>query len=293
MLLVRSLGVATAGMWRFLLVVPFLLALILLLTIIIGSRSWFFAAIFFASSANLAMLVAMRTAFAQIGEYSAPDLMKLIFGGVKYWFLHAVVTLILFAAAGMIVKIADVHGMTGLGAEIRQSGLAPTFDSLMTDPFFAAMIWGESILSGLFWTALLVPQAAVAWSSAQNREPFDLFWGFGARFLALLPVVLLTFGVIFVTGAADAAYRFVVYAFMATFALLLSVDLDPLTRSEITEMAVGCGIVVLAAYWQAVAAALAFVDRRDEAERARAAAYVTTAEDKVDAAALRRMRQQG
>ena len=232
MLLVRSLAVAAAGMWRFVLVVPFLLALILVLTMIISTRSGFLASVFFASSANLAMLVAMRTAFAQIGEYSAPDLVKLIFGAVKYWALHAFVTLILFACAGMIVRIADVQGMGGLGAEIRQSGLEQTFDGLLRTPLFAALIWGAALLSTLFWTALLVPQAGVAWSSAQNRERFDLFWGFGARFFALLPIVILTFGIIGWTGAADAAYALVIYVFYAAYSLIYGLDIEPLTSAK-------------------------------------------------------------
>ncbi|MEO8530646.1 MAG: hypothetical protein ABI459_05450 [Deltaproteobacteria bacterium] len=295
MLIIRSLVVAAAGFWRFVIVVPFLLLLILCLTMIIGTKSSVFAWIFFASSANFAMLVAMRTAFAQIGEFSTPDLWKLMKGGVKYWLLHTVVTLILFFAAAMIVRIADANGMTGLGAKLRDSGFGQTFESAMLNPFFARVMYSAAALSALFWTALLVPQAAVAWSSTQKRDPFDMLWGFGARFFALVPVVALTFGVIIVTNAVARGYLLVDYVFYAGYAFMAGMsgdEIETLTQSEIIDAAFGALIVVLAAYWQAVAAALAFVDRRDQGEAERETRNVTAEDERVDAASLRRARQQ-
>lgn len=291
MLILRSFEVAVAGLWRFVLVVPFLVALVFIITAVIATRSTLLGAIFFASGANLAMLVAMRTAFAQIGEYSAPSLWKLIVGGLKYWLIQTAVTVLLFATALMLAYLLTIEPGEAGGGQGRLA-VRLALMKTMADPiawYFFAVATG---LSYILWTALLVPQAGVAWSSSENREPFDLFWGFGARFFALLPVVVVTAALVHFTDSAAKVGELIGWLVIWLSAVILGETLDALTTQDIIRMATGALVLILAAYWQAVAAALAFVDRREENDLSRRNAQFTPESERVDAAALRRAREQ-
>ena len=298
LLVLRSLRVSVTGFWRYLVVLPFLLAVVLAVLIFYTMLLRIIPLLFLAFPLIIAglfvfaFLVAIRTALASVGEYGSPLFLRLLKAGLVFALIQAVLFLVikfngfqgLLLAEGL--SFWDIRHVFKTAAE---EGSARVYLS-----FWNPLIW---IVLALFLAAIayvsvgiLVPMAASAWSASEERAPLDPIWGFGSQFLPLAVVVAVTYVVQITFAANFKIFEMIMLMVGNFFDWIAAREVEWPEPAYLFDLTVGFLVGSFLYYWQATAAALAFLAERKRREIVREAALFTPEVERIDPRSLRKAR---
>jgi hypothetical protein len=298
LLVLRSLWVSVTGFWRYLVVLPFLLAVVLAVLIVYTVTARIFFGLVLALPLVIAglfvfaFLVAIRTAFASVGEYGSPMFFRLMKAGLIFAVIQGVLYFViefngfqgLLLAEGL--SFWDIRHVLETAAEQGEARVALS----MWNP----LIW---IVIVLFLAAviyvsvgILVPMAASAWSASEERAPVDPIWGFGSQFLPLAVVVGVTYLVQSQYGTNAKTFWLFGLVIGNFFDWISARDVEWPETAHLLDLTGGFLLGSFLYYWQACAAALAFLAERKRREIVREAALFTPEAARVDPRSLRKAR---
>jgi hypothetical protein len=329
-----SLYVALKGLWRFLVVVPFIVPLVAIFTVclgigvvvlggvfgaplaaavlsgslqggadlavILGAAATGIGIIFMAfivvawalvmTGFNFVGLVAIRTALMAQGEFNPVEIGRLVKNSIKYAFFFV---LVYVAFASLLIFIGFILTELGLSDlpprfwERGEAGAAMFANSLIVK--ILLVIYAVFFL--LLNAAMMVPMAAAAWSSTEKMQRLDMFWGIGTSMIAMLLVALSIYGTIYALGIVSKIIQLFSYLIGVGYAGMTQNNLPQMTWVEMQPLLIGFGVSIALYYWQYVAAALGFLQRRERLEADRIAANQRPKSDWIDPNELRKARQ--
>jgi hypothetical protein len=298
LLVLRSFLISVTGFWRYLVVLPFLLAVVLAVLIVffmiarVFPLLYLFRNLVIAGLFVFAFLVAIRTALASVGEHGSPMFFRLLKSGLIFALIQAVLFFViefngfqgLLLAEGL--SFWDIRHVFETAAEQGEARVALTL--------WNPLIW---IVLVLFLAAvayvsvgILVPMAASAWSASEGRAPVDPIWGFGSQFLPLAVVVGVTYVVQIYFAANSRIFEMIMLVIGNFFDWISARDVEWPKSAELVDLTAGFLLGSFLYYWQACAAAMAFLAERGRRSEAREASQFTPEESRVDPRSLRKAR---
>lgn len=272
-LVLRALGTAATGFWRFLIVLPFVLLLALVLNMSFSiALPWFLDWLVYPTMSVFVFLVAIRTALAQLGEYGAPVLGRLLMSGLIYTVIQIVLLYYVAYDLSMVLGLLSVMGVEVSGFVF----------FLIVNLFLLPVV--------VLHAALLVPMAAAAHAGSEGRNGVDPIWGFGSFFLPLFLIVL---GLTYVNRELALGQNL-----MAGIGMLVSNFFTYLEGEKVewpgierlVEMGLSSLLWSILVYFAASLAAHAFLATRERRESTRVAELKVTPAERVDARSLRKAR---
>jgi hypothetical protein len=293
-LIFQSFWVALTGFWRYLIVFPFLTALLLILSLAaVFILPAFLLPLVPGALAIFMFLVAIRTALASINEYHAPSLGLLIRAAAIFTVFESILILSLGWTGIFAALVSDGFSLdaifNGLG---NADGQSAGFRVGSHNPFALALMALIVVSASALHVALMVPMAASAWSANSKGQELDIFWGFGASFLPLAAIFVMA------VALQLGLWGFATIAEVNAYAIG-SLSLSVQTRAEngpieltATKAISGLLIAGLTYYWQATAAAMAFIKRRERLAANHGLGVAIPDEARVDPRSLRKAREQ-
>lgn len=304
MLVIKSFFLSFDALWRFLIFLPvivvFTISLMIgtlvllpftLLTPILTYAIVAASTLIYITGVTFSGIVTIRCALAGEGVYGIPVLTRLISTSFKYAILMTIFYGLIYFAAGLILAVMDIYGFKDLNALFFGGNPEIIEYRLKNDQTFLTIGVIVLTVTNSFFSALLVPMSAKAYSASEKTEPHDMFWGFGASFFQIFIVVTAVAAIGFMTDIYIYTFEFVGYiiTYIQSF---LSKEIDaPVVDRDHLLVIVGCFFASMWLYcWQYAAGALGFLKHRKKIEKQKAEIKAKPVEHTVDLAELRKSR---
>jgi hypothetical protein len=330
----QSLYVALKGLWRFLVVVPFVVPLVAIFTVslgigvvvmgglfgaplaaavlsgtlasgadvagVLGAAATGIGIIFMAfivvawafvmTGFNFVGLVAIRTALMAQGEFNPVEIGRLVKNSIKYAFFFVLAYVAIASLLIFIGFILTELGLSDLPPRFWEKGEAGA--AMFANSLMAKILMGiYAVFFVSLNAAMMVPMAAAAWSSTEKMQRLDMFWGIGSAIIVMLLVAITGYVVQYIFGIGAKNVQLFSYLIGVGYAGLTQNNLPQMTWVQMQPLLIAFGISIALYYWQYVAAALAFLKRREALEAARIAATQRPKSDWIDPNELRKARQ--
>lgn len=304
MLIIRSFFLSFDALWRFLIFLPIIVIftislmigtfVLLPFTLFIPALTYVVIAvstIIFITGVTFCGIVTIRCALAGKGVFGIPVFNRLVGASLKYGILMTVFYILIYLAAGLILAVMDIYGFKDLNSLFFGGNPKIIEYRLKTDQTFLTIGVIVLTITNSFFSALLVPMSANAYSASEKTDPHDMFWGFGASFFQILIVVTAIAAIGFMTDIYIYTFEFVGYVitYLQSF---LSKEIDaPVVDRDHLLVIVGCFFASMWLYcWQYAAGALGFLKHREKIEKRKAETKAKPVEHSVDLAELRKSR---
>ncbi|MEO8531335.1 MAG: hypothetical protein ABI459_08925 [Deltaproteobacteria bacterium] len=289
LLIFQSIFVSVTGFWRFLILLPFLLVVNFFLWAIAFILVPDYSGLFAASLGVFAFLIAVRTTLTKIGEDTTLVLVRLLSASVIFIILELILFAPMFWASYFAILPTEVTDPSAPRPKlVGMDGLIHAFNVIFQLLGFLFVI---IILFGVLQVAFMVPMAAASWSASKGMPKLGLFWGFGASFAPLSVICLTT---VAIRLALEIPLNTQTLSLITLDQILRWSDgrpLRPVDPRVIITLVLKCGVNIALTYWQASAAALAFIRVRDRHFGIAREAPKGLQPSRIDARGLRKSRE--
>ncbi len=310
-LIFNSFVLSFQTLWRYLLVMPFVvipgllvvitlfivpfiasggvfLSLLLVAPILFGGLILLVATFLITAFMTFNIMMGCRSAFAAMGRRNDLDFGRMVGKSMTFTIVQIVVSIFLFLVLGGVLAAIALTSPTGFSPEMFMASPELAIVQSAQNPVYLiiGLLW--ALLSLALSALLAVPMAGAAISATPKMGPTDAFIGLGTAFFPVLMVLIVTQVLCTVTGA---------YAFLITFfgqGAMMLYQLNaglPVEVMPMQDLAITAGmtlVVFWSSSWFYAAAALGWQSYRDE--RDEAIAYKAEV-DRFSPDELRRLRE--
>jgi hypothetical protein len=287
-LIFRSFGLSFAVLWRYLILLPFLIifcgliamvAFILpLVGIVIGMGAITFAT-----------MIGMRSAFQALGDHNDLDFAQLVKASLMFGIaqiimgvLVAIVGLAAFAVAALMTpEIAPLLGNLRINTPV-------IIAFFQTSPITQMISVGSIVLFQVISAIIAVPMAGAAYSATPHDTGSDIWRGLGASFWPICAILLIIYAASTQSGIYDGLGQ--IWLFL-TVTAISAFSGDPIIGATAAQLGwmIGCFVYVIwTSCWYFAAAALGWHKHLHDRQEAIAAIHRP---QHVDGDALRALRE--
>jgi hypothetical protein len=285
-LMFSAFRLSLSVLWRYLIVLPFLVVLCGLIATVSSIVPLIGIAIA-AGAMTFAILIGMRTAFQAMGDYNDLDFAQLVKASLVFGLAQIVLGLLVG-----LVAIAAFAAAALLTPEIAPLLRNPRVNWLTimaffeTSPITQMISIGSIVLFQAISALIAVPMAGAAHSATQQNPGSDIWRGLGASFLPICAILLISYGIGIQSGMYDGLFQVWLFLIQMAITAFAGDTIIWATAGQIAWM-IACFVYLI---WTSclyfAAAALGWKKHLDDRQQA-----ITAVKKPVDTDTLRAMRE--
>jgi hypothetical protein len=308
-LIFKSFVLSFSTLWRYLMVMPFVvvpgvlvvisllvvpflatggavLSIILIAPLLFGGLFTLLASFLVTAFLTYNIMIGCRAAFAALGRKNELDAARLVGVSMRFTLTQMVVFIFIFFAFGGIM--AAILLMSGENPQLFATNPELVLLTAATNPIYLIGGLVMALLSLAVSALLATPMAGAAISATPKMGPTDPFQGLGTAFLPILAVLIITQVICTLTGAYAFLMLFWGQIATGTFQLLNGEAVTFLPWQDFAGVAGMTLLVIWASCWFYSAAALGWKGYSDDRE---AALSFQREEERFSPDELRRLRE--